>query len=77
MKREILFLKCFSDKEPRKDGTYKFSQQEIKKIFEKEFIIELEYSLLGYFEFSTKTLVCSNEKEVEELYFHNMAWIKL
>jgi len=41
MKREILFLKCFSDKEPRKDRTYKFSQQEIKKIFEKEFIIEL------------------------------------
>ena len=41
MKREILFLKCFSDKEPRKDGTYKFSQQEIKKIFEKEFMIKL------------------------------------
>jgi aspartyl-tRNA synthetase len=41
MKRRILFLKCFTDKEPRKDRTYKFSQQEIKKIFEKEFIIEL------------------------------------
>jgi hypothetical protein len=41
MKRGILFLKCFTYKEPRKDGTYKFSQQEIKKIFEKEFMIEL------------------------------------
>ena len=35
----ILFLKCFSDKEPREEGPYKFSQQEIIDLFSKYFII--------------------------------------
>jgi hypothetical protein len=29
----ILFLKCFSDKEPRQEGPYKFSQDEIMDLF--------------------------------------------
>jgi cyclopropane fatty-acyl-phospholipid synthase-like methyltransferase len=29
----ILFLKCFSDKEPRQEGPYKFSQEEIRDLF--------------------------------------------
>jgi SAM-dependent methyltransferase len=37
---EILFLKCFSDKEPRQEGPYKFSQDEIRDIFEESFRID-------------------------------------
>jgi SAM-dependent methyltransferase len=33
----ILFLKCFSDKEPRQEGPYKFSQDEIMDLFNKHF----------------------------------------
>jgi cyclopropane fatty-acyl-phospholipid synthase-like methyltransferase len=33
----ILFLKCFSDKEPRQEGPYKFSQDEISNLFNKYF----------------------------------------
>ena len=36
----ILFLKCFSDKEPRKEGPYKFSQDQITDLFSKYFIID-------------------------------------
>jgi SAM-dependent methyltransferase len=36
----ILFLKCFSDKEPRQEGPYKFSQQEIRDLFSKYFRID-------------------------------------
>jgi SAM-dependent methyltransferase len=36
----ILFLKCFSDKEPRQEGPYKFSQGEIRELFSKYFIID-------------------------------------
>jgi SAM-dependent methyltransferase len=36
----ILFLKCFSDKEPRQDGPYQFSQQEIRDLFSKYFRID-------------------------------------
>jgi ubiquinone/menaquinone biosynthesis C-methylase UbiE len=35
----ILFLKCFSDKEPRQEGPYKFSQYEIRALFGKSFKI--------------------------------------
>jgi SAM-dependent methyltransferase len=35
----ILFLKCFSDKEPRQEGPYKFSQREIRDLFSKYFRI--------------------------------------
>ena len=35
----ILFLKCFSDKEPRQEGPYKFSQREIRSLFSKYFTI--------------------------------------
>jgi hypothetical protein len=36
----ILFLKCFSDKEPRQEGPYKFSQGEIRELFSKYFVID-------------------------------------
>src|ERR671926_1916453 len=36
----ILFLKCFSDKEPRQEGPYKFSQGEIRGLFSKYFWID-------------------------------------
>jgi cyclopropane fatty-acyl-phospholipid synthase-like methyltransferase len=36
----ILFLKCFSDKEPRQEGPYKFSQEEIRDLFCKYFRID-------------------------------------
>ncbi|HYY51106.1 MAG TPA: class I SAM-dependent methyltransferase [Nitrososphaeraceae archaeon] len=36
----ILFLKCFSDKEPRQEGPYKFSQAEIRSLFSKYFTID-------------------------------------
>ncbi|MFL6327613.1 MAG: methyltransferase domain-containing protein, partial [Nitrososphaeraceae archaeon] len=36
----ILFLKCFSDKEPRQEGPYKFSQQEIRDLFSRYFRID-------------------------------------
>jgi SAM-dependent methyltransferase len=36
----ILFLKCFSDKEPRQVGPCKFSQDEIRDLFSKYFIID-------------------------------------
>jgi SAM-dependent methyltransferase len=36
----ILFLKCFSDKEPRQEGPYKFSQEEISNLFNKYFKID-------------------------------------
>jgi ubiquinone/menaquinone biosynthesis C-methylase UbiE len=35
----MLFLKCFSDKEPRQEGPYKFSQDEIRDLFGKSFKI--------------------------------------
>ena len=35
----ILFLKCFSDKEPRQEGPYKFSQDEIRDLFSESFQI--------------------------------------
>jgi ubiquinone/menaquinone biosynthesis C-methylase UbiE len=37
---DILFLKCFSDKEPRKEGPYKFSQDEIRDLFDESFRID-------------------------------------
>jgi SAM-dependent methyltransferase len=36
----ILFLKCFSDKEPRQEGPYKFSTDEIRDLFGKSFRID-------------------------------------
>jgi SAM-dependent methyltransferase len=35
----MLFLKCFSDKDPRQEGPYKFSQDEIRDLFGKSFNI--------------------------------------
>jgi ubiquinone/menaquinone biosynthesis C-methylase UbiE len=35
----ILFLKCFSIKEPRQEGPYKFSEYEIKQLFGNDFVI--------------------------------------
>jgi SAM-dependent methyltransferase len=32
----LLFLKCFSKKEPREEGPYKFSEDEIRDLFERE-----------------------------------------
>ena len=34
-----LFLKCFSIKEPRQEGPYKFSETEIRQLFGNEFVI--------------------------------------
>jgi ubiquinone/menaquinone biosynthesis C-methylase UbiE len=34
-----LFLKCFSIKEPRQEGPYKFSEAEIRQLFGNEFVI--------------------------------------
>jgi cyclopropane fatty-acyl-phospholipid synthase-like methyltransferase len=36
----ILFLKCFSDKEPMEEGPYKFSQGEIRDLFSGSLIID-------------------------------------
>jgi len=36
----ILFLKCFSDKEPMQEGPYKFSQKEIRDLFNESFKID-------------------------------------
>ncbi len=36
----ILFLKCFSIKEPRESGPYHFSEQDIRQLFGKDFEIE-------------------------------------
>jgi cyclopropane fatty-acyl-phospholipid synthase-like methyltransferase len=36
----ILFLKCFSDKEPRQEGPYKFSQEVIRELFSEYFRID-------------------------------------
>ena len=38
-KNGILFLKCFSYKEPRQEGPYKFSQNEIRAFFGESFKI--------------------------------------
>jgi ubiquinone/menaquinone biosynthesis C-methylase UbiE len=35
----ILFLKCFSIKEPRQEGPYKFSEDEIRQLFGNDFVI--------------------------------------
>jgi ubiquinone/menaquinone biosynthesis C-methylase UbiE len=35
----ILFLKCFSTKEPRQEGPYKFSEKEIRQLFGNGFVI--------------------------------------
>lgn len=37
--RGILFLKCFSIKEPRQEGPYKFSEGGIRQLFGNEFVI--------------------------------------
>ena len=36
----ILFLKCFSDKEPRQEGPYKFSADQIRDLFGESFRID-------------------------------------
>jgi hypothetical protein len=36
----ILFLKCFSDKEPRQEGPYKFSPDGIRDLFSESFRID-------------------------------------
>jgi ubiquinone/menaquinone biosynthesis C-methylase UbiE len=37
--RGILFLKCFSTKEPRQEGPYKFSENKIRQLFGNGFVI--------------------------------------
>jgi SAM-dependent methyltransferase len=36
----ILFLKCFSRREPREEGPYKFSEDEIRQLFGHDFVIK-------------------------------------
>ncbi len=38
MIRECI-LKCFSIKEPRQEGSYKFSEYEIRQLFRNDFVI--------------------------------------
>jgi SAM-dependent methyltransferase len=38
----ILFLKCFSTKEPRQEGPYKFSEDEIRQLFRNDFVISVK-----------------------------------
>jgi SAM-dependent methyltransferase len=40
VEKGILFLKCFSRNEPRDEGPYKFSEDEIRQLFGHEFVIE-------------------------------------
>jgi ubiquinone/menaquinone biosynthesis C-methylase UbiE len=35
----ILFLKCFSIKEPRQEGPYRLTEDEIRQLFENDFVI--------------------------------------
>ncbi len=35
----ILFLKCFSKEEPRHEGPYRFSNDEIRQLFGSDFVI--------------------------------------
>jgi SAM-dependent methyltransferase len=35
----VLFLKCFSIKEPRHEGPYKFSEEGIRQLFENDFVV--------------------------------------
>ena len=35
----ILFLKCFSTKEPRQEGPHRFSEDEIRQLFRNDFVI--------------------------------------
>ncbi|HTH20615.1 MAG TPA: hypothetical protein VL854_00225 [Nitrososphaeraceae archaeon] len=35
----ILFLKCFSTKEPRQEGPHRFSEYEIRQLFRNDFVI--------------------------------------
>jgi hypothetical protein len=37
--RGILFLKCFGVKEPRQEGPYKFSEDDIRQLFGNDFVI--------------------------------------
>jgi SAM-dependent methyltransferase len=37
---EVLFLKCFSRRESREDGPYKFSEDEIRQLFGHDFVIK-------------------------------------
>jgi hypothetical protein len=62
----ILFLKCFSDKEPRQEGPYKFSQGEIRSLFSKYFIIDSikETGLSRNSKSIPKGIICSDDKEI-------------
>ena len=61
----ILFLKCFSDKEPRQEGPYKFSQGEIRDLFTKYFIIDSikETVYQGTLDPISKGVICSDDKK--------------
>jgi ubiquinone/menaquinone biosynthesis C-methylase UbiE len=60
----ILFLKCFSIKEPREYGPYRFSEQNIRQLFRNDFKIEsiIESVYHGRLEVFPKTLFVVMEK---------------
>ncbi|PJE57921.1 MAG: class I SAM-dependent methyltransferase, partial [Candidatus Portnoybacteria bacterium CG10_big_fil_rev_8_21_14_0_10_36_7] len=61
----ILFLKCFSTKEINDKGPHRFSHEDIKKIFSRDFIIESIKDTLyqGRSSMSPKALFCVLKKK--------------
>lgn len=60
----ILFLKCFSDLEPGKEGPYRFKPEEIRKLFARTFTIQsiTRSSFQGTLDHSPQALFCILEK---------------
>ena len=56
----VLFLKCFSDEETREEGPFRFSPDDIKRYFEKEFtIVSIKHTVYhGTLEPLPKALFC-------------------
>lgn len=62
----ILFLKCLSDKEPRLEGPYKFSQYEIRELFNESFRIDnIKRNCLSRdFGSTPKGIICCYDKSI-------------
>ena len=60
----ILFLKCFSYKEPMQEGPYKFSQDEIRDLFNESFQIDSikETVYQGTLDPFPKAIICCYDK---------------
>jgi SAM-dependent methyltransferase len=60
----ILFLKCFSDKEPRQEGPYKFSRDEIRDLFSESFQIHKRNCLSRNFRSASENIICCYDKSI-------------